>query len=175
MTDPAGDPSRPHPVAAACVDVLRARGETVSTAESLTAGLVCATLATVAGASDCLRGGLAAYASDVKASVLGVDPDLIARHGVVSAECAEAMARAARGLFGADWAIATTGVAGPTEQEGKPVGTVFVSVAGPAGEAVVDALTLHGNRDQVRRETVDAALSRLLDLVAATPSDDMSR
>jgi nicotinamide-nucleotide amidase len=148
------------------VDALRARGQTVSTAESLTAGLVCATLATVPGASDCLRGGLAAYATDVKSSVLGVDPDVINRYGAVSAECAEAMAQSARRLFGGEWAVAATGVAGPAEQDGLPVGTVFVAVAGPSGPTVVDALRLPGGRDHVRREAMEAAMALLLRLVA---------
>jgi nicotinamide-nucleotide amidase len=171
LTDPAGDASPPHPVAVACLDALRARGETVCTAESLTAGIVCATLATVPGASDCLRGGIAAYATDVKSSVLGVDPGLIDRHGVVSAECAEAMAHAARRLFRSDWAIATTGVAGPTEQERKPVGTVFVALAGPADQAAGDGLTLTGGRDQVRRGAAEAALSLLLAVVHADAAE----
>lgn len=154
--------AQPDAVAAACLEALRARGETLATAESLTAGLVCATLASVPGASDCLRGGLAAYATDVKSSVLGVDPALIDRHGAVSAECAAAMARCATRLFGADWAAATTGVAGPTEQDGRPVGTVFVAVAGPAGESEVGALALSGDRAFIRRAAADAALELLL-------------
>jgi nicotinamide-nucleotide amidase len=157
------------PVAAICLDVLRSRGETLATAESLTAGQVCATLATVPGASDTLRGGLAAYATDVKSSVLGVDAALIERHGVVSAECAEAMAWRGRDLFAADWAVATTGVAGPATQDGRPVGTVYVAVAGPRDGAVasaVRALSLPGDRAAVRQGAVDRALELLLETVA---------
>jgi nicotinamide-nucleotide amidase len=172
LTEAAADSSGPDPVAAACLDAFRARGETVSTAESLTAGLLCATLATVPGASDALRGGLAAYATDVKTSVLGVDAAVVERHGVVSAECAEAMARCARVLFDADWAVATTGVAGPTEQDGRPVGTVFVAAAGPSDMAVVRALTLGGNRDRIRREATGAALSLLLGALRGERSAD---
>jgi nicotinamide-nucleotide amidase len=156
-------------VAAACIDSLRSRGETVATAESLTAGLVCATLATVPGASDCLRGGLAAYATDIKSSVLGVDAALIERYGVVSAECAEAMARCARSLLAADWAVSTTGVAGPTEHDGRPVGTVFVAVAGPPGgeiRSALRALSLPGGRQEVRRGAVDEALGLLLEVAS---------
>jgi nicotinamide-nucleotide amidase len=160
----------PDPVAAACLDALRARGETVSTAESLTAGLVCATIATVPGASDCLRGGLAAYATDVKSSALGVDPALLEQHGAVSAQCAEAMARGARGLFASDWAVATTGVAGPAEQEGQRVGTVFLAAATPHGKAVTRALRLPGGRDDIRRGAVRAALDLLLEQVAECPA-----
>ncbi len=117
--------------AADCLHRLRMLGHTLATAESLTAGLVCATLAAVPGASDVLRGGVVAYASDVKATVLGVDPAVIAAYGVVSAECAGAMARGAATLLQATWAVSTTGVAGPDRQEDKPVGTVHVAVAGP--------------------------------------------
>jgi nicotinamide-nucleotide amidase len=152
----------PDPVAAACLDALRTRGESVATAESLTAGLVCATIATVPGASDSLRGGLAAYASDVKASVLKVDSALIDRFGAVSAECAAAMAHGARRLFAADWAVATTGVAGPAEQDRQPVGTVFVAVAGPSDDPMVGAFKLPGDRARVRRGAVQEALSLLL-------------
>jgi nicotinamide-nucleotide amidase len=159
----------PFPTAAICLDILRSRGETLATAESLTAGLVCAALATVPGASDSLRGGLAAYATDVKSSVLGVDAALIERHGVVSAECAEAMAWRARDLFAADWAVATTGVAGPAMQDGRPVGTVYVAVAGPRDGAVdsaVRGLSLPGDRAAVRQGAVDRALDLLLETVA---------
>jgi nicotinamide-nucleotide amidase len=154
--------TEPDPLAAACLDALRAQSATVATAESLTAGLVCATIATVPGASDSLRGGLAAYAADVKTSVLGVDTAVIDRYGVVSAECAEAMAQCARRLFDADWAVATTGVAGPTEQDGRPVGTVFVAAAGPLAEAFVRGLILSGDRGRIRRDATSAALTLLL-------------
>ncbi len=147
-------------VAASCLDRLRHAGQTLATAESLTAGLVSATLASVPGASDVLRGGLAAYASDVKTSVLGVDAQLVALHGVVSEECARAMAVRAALLFESTWAVSTTGVAGPDRQEGKPPGTVYVAVAGP-GVARVRALALAGTRDEIRRATVLDVLTLL--------------
>jgi nicotinamide-nucleotide amidase len=151
------------------VDALRHRAETLATAESLTAGLICATLAEVPGASDVLRGGLAAYATDVKTTVLGVDADVVERDGVVSRSCAEAMARRACVLFGSDWAVSATGVAGPTEQEGHPVGTVFVAVCGP-GRLESRQLALGGTRDEVRHASVDAALGLLAGTLAATPT-----
>lgn len=149
-------------VAASCLDLLRDSRATLATAESLTAGLVCAAVAGVAGASDVLRGGLAAYATDVKTSVLRVDAGLVARHGVVSGEAAEAMATGALALFGATWAVSTTGVAGPEAQEGKAVGTVFVAVAGP-GVVRARELALPGSRHEVRRATVREALGLLLE------------
>jgi nicotinamide-nucleotide amidase len=149
-----------------CLDALRARGATLATAESLTAGLVSSSLAAVPGASDVLRGGLVAYATDVKTSLLGVDQQTVDAFGVVSAECAQAMAVRARELFGATWALSTTGVAGPDRQEGKAVGTVFVGVAGP--DAVqVRALSLPGSRDAIRRATVQEVLALLAGLAAS--------
>lgn len=155
--------------AAACLAALRGRAETVATAESLTAGMICATLADVPGASDVLRGGLAAYATEVKWQVLGVDRAVVDGYGVVSAECAEAMARAACLLFDADWAVSATGVAGPTDQDGIPVGTVFVGVCGPA---MLDsrALALSGDRQQIRGGAVTAALVGLAAALGASPA-----
>ncbi|MGH3473104.1 MAG: CinA family protein [Nocardioidaceae bacterium] len=147
---------------------LRARGQTLATAESLTAGLIAATVAAVPGASDVLRGGLAAYASDVKSTVLGVPADLLASQGVISAGCARAMATRARVVFEADWAVAATGVAGPDAQEGKPVGTVYVAAAGP-GVVRVQQLDLTGTRQQIRWSSVESALSLLHDLLAVSP------
>jgi PncC family amidohydrolase len=151
---------------AATLRLLEERGETLATAESLTAGLVSATIADVPGASAVLRGGLAAYASDVKVDVLGVAPGIVQVHGVVSAECAEAMAAGANRLFGTDWAVSTTGVAGPTEQEGKPVGTVFVAVA--HRERVRSReLRLAGDRATIR----GGATAAVLELLAAELGD----
>jgi nicotinamide-nucleotide amidase len=126
----------------------------------LTCGLIAATLAAVPGASAVLRGGLAAYATDVKVSVLGVDADLVDAFGVISAECAGAMAARARRVFGSDWAVASTGVAGPDRQEGHAVGTVFVAVEGPDVRRS-EALRLTGERNDIRTSTVAAALTLL--------------
>lgn len=140
---------------------LEARAETLATAESLTAGLVASTVAEIPGASAVLRGGLAAYATEVKTSVLGVDPALIERDGVVSRTCAEAMARAGRRLFDVDWALATTGVAGPTVQDGQPVGTVFVAVA--YGDEVRSlGCDLSGDRAAIRGGAVEAVVGLLV-------------
>jgi nicotinamide-nucleotide amidase len=164
----AGD-HRLEVVAARCLEDLRRARQTLATAESLTAGLVCATLAAVPGASDVLRGGLAAYATDVKSSVLGVDPAVIATHGAVSSECAAEMALRAVELFGADWAVSATGVAGPDPQEGKPPGTVFIAVAGPR-DVDVQRLSLSGTRDEIRRASVLEVLSRLASTVERPPT-----
>ncbi|WP_246081949.1 CinA family protein [Nocardioides litoris] len=148
------DPSR-------VLEVLGDAGATLATAESLTGGRLAAALAAVPGASASFRGGVVAYASDLKVSLLGVPEEVAARVGVVSAECAAAMAEGVRTLTASTYGVATTGVAGPTEQEGKPVGTVFVAVAGPGGTRSL-ALELTGDREAVVERTVGEALGALL-------------
>ena len=114
--------------------MLRARGLTIATAESCTGGAVAAALAAIPGASEYLRGGVVAYSAAVKVALLGVPAAIIDGDGVVSAACAQVMARGARVACGADIAIATTGIAGPGGAEpGKPVGTVFLAVSWPEG------------------------------------------
>lgn len=137
-------------------------GQTMATAESLTGGLVAATVVDVPGSSKVLRGGLVVYATDLKHSLAGVDADLLAAEGPVSAAVAVSLARGARSRCGADWGVATTGVAGPDPQDGVPVGTVFVAVSGPAVEEV-RSLSLAGDRPEIRAATVKAALSLLRD------------
>lgn len=136
---------------------LTAAGETVACAESLTAGLVSATIADTPGASVVLRGAVVAYAADVKIALLGVPAAVLDEVGTVDARVARAMAEGARRELRATWGIATTGVAGPGSAEGKPAGTVHVAVAGPAG-TVTRQLSLQGPRDAVRRAAADEAL-----------------
>lgn len=140
--------------------LLRATGATVATAESLTGGRLAAALTDVPGASETYVGGVVTYATELKASLLGVDRALIDEHGVVSSACAKAMASGVRAVTGATYGVATTGVAGPTDQEGKPPGTVFVGVAGP-GLLEAVALELTGRRQQVQDRTVQEALTTL--------------
>ncbi|MEV8315658.1 CinA family protein [Streptomyces sp. NPDC059900] len=117
--------------AAEALRLLQARGETLAVAESLTGGLVAAEVTAVPGASRVFRGSVTAYATELKQQVLGVDGTLLAERGAVDAEVALQMAAGVRKVMGADWGIATTGVAGPDPQDGQPVGTVFVAVDGP--------------------------------------------
>ncbi|RLV49409.1 CinA family protein [Nocardioides mangrovicus] len=145
--------------------LLAERGQTLATAESLTGGRLASLLTDVAGASATYVGGVVSYATSVKEQVLAVPVEVIREHGVVSAECARAMAEGVRGLVGADRAVATTGVAGPTEQEGKPVGTVFVGLAGPEGTEAI-ALHLSGDREAIRQQTCEAALEELVAAVS---------
>ena len=141
---------------------LARRGQTVAAAESLTGGLLCATLVDVPGASKVLRGGLVVYATDLKASLVGVPEDLLERQGAVDPDVALALARGARERCRADWGLATTGVAGPDPQDGVAVGTVFVAVAGADG-AWVRRLDLDGDRDAIRARAVAAALDLLVE------------
>jgi nicotinamide-nucleotide amidase len=145
-------------------DLLMERDETVATAESLTGGRVAALLTEAPGASQTYLGGVVSYATEIKVGVLGVPMEVVEEHGVVSAECARAMAQGARALTGATYAVSTTGVAGPEEQEGKPPGTVYVGVAGPAGDTAL-ALDLAGDRAAIQRQTCEEALSALAETI----------
>ena len=122
--------------AVAAVAALTAAGLTVAVAESLTGGSVVEALVRVPGASACVRGGVVAYATDLKATLLGVPADLLAERGPVDPDVAAAMADGVRRRLGADLGVATTGVAGPEPQGGRPVGTFYVAVATGADVAV---------------------------------------
>lgn len=136
----------------------RDRGWTLGTAESATAGLVAGRLTSVAGSSDVFRGGIVAYATDLKSDLLGVGADTIGR-GVVSEETAVAMAQGARERLGVDVAVATTGFAGPDAGE-EPPGTMVFGVATPE-DARARMLHLPGDRERVRTYSVTAALQLL--------------
>jgi nicotinamide-nucleotide amidase len=138
--------------------LLRAAGATVASAESLTGGRLAVALTDTPGASETYLGGVVTYATELKASMLDIDTELIDTHGVVSPECAKAMASGVRAMAGATYGIATTGVAGPSDQEGKPPGTVFVGIAGP-GLLEAVALELSGRRQQVQERTVRETLT----------------
>lgn len=173
------------------VSALRSAGQTVAFCESLTAGLATATLADVPGASLVLRGGLIPYATDLKAELAGVPPQLLTEHGPVSGPVAAAMAAGARTACGSDWAVALTGVAGPDGQDGHPVGEVWLGIAGPGqrpralraelpgrmrlvycpteGASVP---VIEGDRPTVRGASVDAAFRALTALVVSGRGKD---
>ena len=148
-------------LAARAIGLLIARGLTIGAAESLTGGLVTAALTTIPGASAVVRGGIVAYAADVKNALLGVDAGLLARVGTVHPDVALAMARGARERLGAAVGVATTGVAGPEPADGQPVGTVHIAVS-TASRARHEALMLSGDRAEIRRGTVDHVLKLLV-------------
>lgn len=155
--------------AEALVSRLIARGWTVAVAESLTGGLVVSALVSVPGASATVRGGVVAYATALKKSLLGVDAGLLAAEGAVHPDVARQMADGVRETAAidgrsADVGIATTGVAGPTPQDGRAVGTVHVAVSTPAGTRV-KTMALAGSRARIRAEATAAALALALECV----------
>jgi nicotinamide-nucleotide amidase len=155
---------QPHAEPAAeLVGLLAERHQTLATAESLTGGLLGAAITAVPGASAVYRGGVIAYATELKAGLLGVPADLLAAHGPVHPGVAAAMAAGARDRLGATWGLATTGVAGPDPADGFPPGTVHIAAG--AGKPVTQSLTLAGSRNEVRRDTVDRALWLLLSVL----------
>lgn len=177
--------------AAQIIGQLTARGQHIAVAESLTGGLLAATLTGIPGASAAFRGAVVAYATELKATILGVPADLLARHGAVHPDVAAEMAVGVRRKLGATVGAATTGVAGPDPADGQPVGTVYIAVSvGPAAEGgpaaadpgpaaagpepgaaasaaasrpgiTVRSLALRGSRDEIRQQTVAQCL-RLL-------------
>ena len=153
--------------AAPILGLLAERHATLATAESLTGGQLAARVTAVPGASAVYAGGVVSYATEVKVAVLGVPADLVAAHGVVSAECAQAMAEGVRALLGTTYGVSTTGVAGPDTQDGQPVGTVFVAVAGPDGTEVV-RLALAGDRAAIQAAAVDGAVSAVAGMIGRT-------
>ena len=140
---------------------LLARGETVAAAESLTAGLFCATLASVPGASRTLRGGVVVYATDLKAALADVPRELLSAHGPVAPETARALAEGVRVRCRATWGVGLTGVAGPDPQDGHAPGRVYVGVSDGTSTDVV-VLDLTGDRQEIRTASVAAAVEALL-------------
>jgi nicotinamide-nucleotide amidase len=157
--------------AAQVLSMLQARGETLAVAESLTGGLVTAALTDVPGASASVRGGVVAYATELKSTLLGVDAGLLADRGAVDPDVAAEMADGVRRRLGATHGLATTGVAGPDAQDGKAPGTVHVAVAGPSGRRRARSLAVPGGRAEVRAETVREALDLLVDHLADPGSE----
>jgi nicotinamide-nucleotide amidase len=147
-------------------------GRTVATAESCTAGMVAARLTDRAGSSDYVAGGVVSYSNEAKVALLGVDPGLLAAHGAVSEPVAEAMAAGALERFGADTAVAITGIAGPGGGSAeKPVGTVCFSVRLADGPTLTRTLLLPGNRSDVRERSTTVAMHLLRRILS--PSGDV--
>jgi len=147
---------------------LAEREQTVAVAESVTGGLLAAALTSTAGASATFRGGLVVYATDLKARLAGVSESLLAEQGAVAAQVALELARGARERLSASWGVGVTGVAGPQPQDGKAVGTVFVSVVGPGGDGIesVSELNLSGDRNMIRVQIVADAVALLAGAVS---------
>ncbi|MDX6240781.1 MAG: nicotinamide-nucleotide amidase [Kribbellaceae bacterium] len=150
------------------VELMQSREATLATAESLTGGMVGATLTDVPGISAIYRGGVIVYATDLKATLAGVPADLLADVGPVHPDTAVALAAGVRERLGATYGLATTGVAGPEPQAGIEAGTVYVAVAGPAAVRV-RKLALTGDRAAVRLGSVQAVLELAVELAAEEP------
>jgi nicotinamide-nucleotide amidase len=148
---------------------LTVRNQSVATAESLTAGLLAATLAGVPGASQVLRGGLITYTEQTKVALAGVAPQILDQVVPVAAPTARALAVGARQRCDATWGVGLTGVAGPEPQGGHAVGTVFMGLAGPGEGGAVEVVELRfsGTRWDIRISAVRESISRLRALVAA--------
>ncbi|MFC6881055.1 MULTISPECIES: CinA family nicotinamide mononucleotide deamidase-related protein [Actinomadura] len=161
--------------------LLGERGATVAVAESLTGGLIGAELTSVPGSSDTFAGGAVTYATSMKHRMLGVDAGLLDEHGAVHPEVARQMAEGVRDRLGAGYGLAVTGVAGPDPQDGRPVGTVYVGLAGPGSERLVTAprLPVPGTgmeiRAVIRRMTVVHALELLRRVLAGVAPEDVAR
>jgi nicotinamide-nucleotide amidase len=147
-------PTKAH--ARTIIETLRARGESVSVAESLTAGGLGHALTQIPGASEVFFGGVVAYTADVKINLLDVPRELIETHSVVSEEVAIAMADGAREKFGTTWAIATTGIAGPGDYKGIREGTVWIAITGPLQQTL--HLQLDSGREGVRQGAISSAI-----------------
>ena len=156
-----------YELAQAVVSALKTRGLTVAACESLTGGLICATLVDVPGASAVVRGGFVTYQTDTKTLLANVPAALIGQKGVVSADVARAMAEGTRLKLGVDIAVSATGMASPGSPEEPPAGTVFVGLASTACTQVLP-LHLTGTRLEIRQQTVQAALEGILHALNTT-------
>lgn len=156
------DVTRGEPtLAARLVELLKQRGETLAVVESCTGGMLGQTVTAVAGSSAAFAGGFLTYSNELKQRIVGVRGETLAAHGAVSAECAAEMAAGGRERTGATWCVSVTGVAGPDGgSEAKPVGTVFVGLAGPGGVRT-KLFRIPGLREDVRQRSVMSALAML--------------
>lgn len=173
LADPSLKPTE-YEFARAAVMVASVAGVSIACAESVTGGLVSQLLTSVPGASEVVRGGVVAYATEVKVEVLGVSPALIAKAGAVQAEVALEMAAGVARVCSSGIGLGITGVAGPTPQEGAPVGTVHVAVVDTTSNASrVHSLRLEGTRDEIRVQAATALIGMLLDVLV--PKTDLVR
>lgn len=149
---------------------LKEKGLRLALAESCTGGLLGHKITSLAGSSAYFNGGIIAYKNSVKTELLGVPGDIIRDFGAVSAECAELMAKGAREKLSSDIGLAITGIAGPGGgTENKPVGTVFIAISG-FGEDITKALSLSGDRSEIKEQAAMAALKLLIKVLRSEPS-----
>ena len=154
-------------LAAAVVAECTARGLRISTAESCTGGMISAAVTSVSGSSAVIELGVCSYSNRIKHETLGVSEDILEKYTEYSVQCAEAMASGVRRLSGADLAVSTTGVAGPTGGSSEhPVGEVCIAVS-CADSCLGERFLFSGNREQVRAQAACRALELLLDKIKA--------
>ena len=169
MPEAQGDLERVRLLAADLGPVMRARGLTIATAKSCTGGLIAALLTEVPGSSDYVLGGVVSYANTAKTALLGVGADLLAEKGAVSEPVALAMADGIRRRLGADLALSVTGIAGPGGGSAdKPVGTVWIGMAGPGDALSARRLHFAGDRAAVRAQASEAALAWVVAVVGGS-------
>jgi nicotinamide-nucleotide amidase len=160
-------------LAAGILAELRDRSETLATAESLTGGMIGALLTGVPGASDSYLGGVISYATRLKAVLAGVEEATLAELGPVAARTAIEMAYGVAVKCNADWGLAATGVAGPDDQNGHPVGQVFVAVSHQRSDLLsVRELSLEGDRTMIRQLAADASLRLLAEALDWSPTNE---
>jgi nicotinamide-nucleotide amidase len=147
-------------LAAKVINLLRERRQTISCAESITGGALTAALVSVSGASDVLLGSIVAYSKEIKISQLGLSAELIDDKGLVSKEVAIAMAKGARQRLGSNWAISSTGSAGPTALDGSSPGEIWIAILGPDRQESVK-FSLNGARQEVISGAVESAITLL--------------
>lgn len=140
------------------VRLLKKKKLTLASAESITGGALAAALTDIAGSSEVFLGGIVAYSDPAKTKFLHVAKRILTKRTAVSEEVARTMAESARAEFKSDYAISTTGVAGPGKAYGQKAGTVWIAIAGK-GETVVISLALSGDRAAVRHATIESALA----------------
>lgn len=146
-------------------EALLSRHEMMATAESCTGGLIASSIVNEAGSSAILAGGIVAYQNEVKTELLDVSAKHLAENGAVNAETVTAMAEGARKKFHCEWAVSTSGIAGPTGAEpGKPVGTVWIAVANSLQNEAFSCF-FTGNRQEIREKAVYEALSKLKKMI----------
>jgi PncC family amidohydrolase len=161
-----------HVLSKQVLEAFESRGLTLATAESCTGGLIAFEFTRIPGASSVYNGGVVAYANHVKTDILGVDTELIEKCGAVDSNVAVQMACGVRRITGSDYAISTTGIAGPDGGTSeKPVGLVYIGISA-SDRTIVEKLLLDGDRDMIRNDTAVQALKRLIDVVTADEVSD---
>lgn len=148
------------------IALLKAKNLTIGSCESFTAGLFCASLASVSGASAVLKGGIVTYATCIKTDVVHVDAEIVEQYGVISKECAIEMAKKAKQLLDVDICVSFTGNAGPSAMEGKPAGEVYCAIA--YGKDITGyKLQIKEERNKVREEAVRIMCQKLCELLTS--------